>query len=497
MFEPKTDGTLKSLLKGCSELEEIISKKPWCDMIQEVMDKLDSDLAVPAPPAKDLPQDPEERSACELQMDELLDVELLTQLSGDEDRMGEVEEWLQACQEHARQFVKFVVQPKSKDSSKELLQGSALVRMPVRGKYWGLVYDTKSSGEASAQANARVPNFRKEHLKKCLHAALQARGATELEENGLVFVLDGWRSLDQLATSAMVGVDSGEAFTDRCKSSFTILYDEAKLADRKSLVRGLIQQTEGMLVYSRGALALQRRDRKVYRGTTNGSVIGPVEVANYNDQWLVMKKVKELMLGEHGKVLASHGCPDAAPKPDIKLKSQEVEPACWFSMPESWYAELLHSFELGGLLDCNPLDIDCALACIKQKVPYIGLALTETMAQAMEKQLTLKLWEAYQDQKSALFQTGLVALISNKSKKRGSAGSGGQSPQRKKGKGRGRGRGKASGTDGPEDRQSQDRQPQAEGAASANAKGGKKGRGGGTASDILRRLQEMDQGQKA
>ena len=39
-----------------------------------------------------------------------------------------------------------------------------------------------------------------------------------------------------------------------------------------------------------------------------------VEVANYHDQWLVTKKVKELMLGEHGKVLASCGCPDAAPK---------------------------------------------------------------------------------------------------------------------------------------------------------------------------------------
>ena len=72
--------------------------------------------------------------------------------------------------------------------------------------------------------------------------------------------------------------------TDRTKTTFQVIYDEKALSARKSITRELINQTEGLLVYSRGALDIQKQDRKVYPGSTQGTVLGAVEVPAYEEQ---------------------------------------------------------------------------------------------------------------------------------------------------------------------------------------------------------------------
>ena len=162
----------------------------------------------------------------------------------------------------------------------------------------------------------------------------------------------------------------------------------------------------------------------MYPGSTQGTVLGAVEVPAYEEQWLLSKRVKDAFLDEEGT--------RAAPKPALKQKDVEVEPACWFSMPECWYLELLRSFELGGLVECNPLDVYCPIACIKQKIPYVGLALTDALAQALEKQLTKILWNSYQDLNSPVYEAGLATLLGgSRGTKR--PGEDGQDPATKKG----------------------------------------------------------------
>ena len=219
------------------------------------------------------------------------------------------------------------------------------------------------------------------------------------------------------------------------------------------------------------------------------------------------KRVKDAFLGEDGTVLAGGSCPHAAPKPALKQKDVEVEPACWFSMPECWYLELLHSFELGGLVECNPLDVYCPIACIKQKIPYVGLALTDALAQALEKQLTKILWNSYQDPNSPVYEAGLATLLGGSRGTKRPGGEDGQDPATKKrGKGNAKG-GKAKGGKGKKKRRNEGETETS--AAGSAGKGRKKGAGtaeatnggqpaaGETAADILRKLQNMQGGEGA
>ena len=161
--------------------------------------------------AKDVPEDPEQREACEISLQTLLGEEQMTQIQNDETKMEEANSWFQACQEHVRCFAKFVVQTKGKDDLATILAASSLPKMPVKHKHWAILYDTKTSGESSSQPNCRVPQFRKDHFRKCVHACLKARGEDDMEANALVLVLDGWRSLDLMITNSLVTVENGEA----------------------------------------------------------------------------------------------------------------------------------------------------------------------------------------------------------------------------------------------------------------------------------------------
>ena len=160
--------------------------------------------------------------------------------------------------------------PEGKDDLATILAASSLPKMPVKHKHWAILYDTKTSGESSSQPNCRVPQFRKDHFRKCVHACLKARGEDDIEANALVLVLDGWRSLDSMITNSLVTVENGEAMTDRTKTIFQVIYDEKALSARKSITRGLINQTEGLLVYSRGALDIQKQDRIPWQHAGHG-----------------------------------------------------------------------------------------------------------------------------------------------------------------------------------------------------------------------------------
>ena len=65
-------------------------------MVQELLEKIDADLGVEKPMAKDVPEDPEQREACEISLQTLLGEEQMTQIGDDETKMEEANSWFQA-----------------------------------------------------------------------------------------------------------------------------------------------------------------------------------------------------------------------------------------------------------------------------------------------------------------------------------------------------------------------------------------------------------------
>lgn len=392
------DGLLKSILKASSSVEDIFASEKIVELTTEMMDALEAELH---PGSKEIsslvPLCPE---ACPT-LEELVGDAALAIAKADE-----LKEHLAHIKDYIARFVTFVVTSDSVSKSKQVLEGTVLPKFPVRNeKYWAIFYDTKSAGESSAQPGSRFPAYQKKTLKKEVHSALGAHGQEDLGESCIVMIMDGFRSLESQFSKDLVNVH-GDAMTKQ-RQTFQVAYDEKALRARKCLSRGLIAQVEGLHVYSTEPLTLQDRDRKTYMGSTHGTLIGPVAVVPYKDAWLVNKTTKDEMLGAEGKILAGGPCPDPVTLPDLG----EKVPASYHPMPMPYYAELIHSFQLGGCYDATCLDICFAMAALKNKMPYIGCVLTETAKEMMEGEVLRKTWAEFTTPGSELYDQSLTELL--------------------------------------------------------------------------------------
>ena len=470
IYNSVLDGRLKTVLKGSTNIEDLMASQKISELVSEMLESLEGEQN---PSGKDVVADRAlEQEEASVSLASLVASDLLE----DPERAKELEEHFRSIKEHTSRYVTFTPSEQSTTKTQQLLEATVLPRLPssTKGKYWAIWYDTKAQGESSAQPHCRVPAFQKATFKKRVQAALAAHQQDSLGDNTLVLAMDGMRRIDNELTSSIVRVD-GEAIA-RVKSTFHVAYDEKTLRARKCLTRGLVPQIEGLHVYGTEAVALQDRARKTYPGTTHGSLIGPVEVDPYKAGFLVSKECKEKMLGDHGKILAGGPCPAPTPLPDL----DEKVPASFYALPVAFYAEMVHSFELGGIYDATTMDCNFALACLQMKVPYVGSCLSEFACQVFEAEIVRQCWQEFMTPESELYDPSLHKLVNQKKastpgKSKGSKG---------RGKGRGRGRGKGKGEAVSE------ADVGGAGAGEGQGKGGSKGQ---TEAEIVKALAALGQ----
>lgn len=483
VYSKNIDGSLKSILKGNSNIEDVMASQKIAESTSELLEKLDAELN----PGKDksaaaLLQEDDMQGEASVSLECLVDTDLLE----NEETAKELQEHFVAVKEFVSRFITFTPAEQSVVKTQQLLEGTVIKKMPVKAKFWCVWYDTKTAGESSAQPHCRPPPYQKATFKKHLHAALAAHELTEMDEKVLVMCMDGFRSLESAISKDIVKAD-GDPMT-KSRTSYQIAYDERALRKRKCLNRGLVSQVEGLHVYSAENLVVSDRDRLTYAGSTHGSLIGPVEVAMYQDGFLVSKEVKEKMLGEHGKILAGGAC---SQKSELPSEIGAKLPCSYYSLPEAFYAEVLHSFEIGGVYDATCTDVMFALASVKAKVPYVGSCQSEFACQVLEAEVLRRVWKEFLAPDSQLYDPALHALVdstvtvdSNGQKGKGK-GKGGKGKSNRKGKKGGDGKPE----DGkPEDGKPDDAKPSAgKGAGKGKSKG--KSQGGSTEAEIMKALQ--------
>ncbi|CAK9022735.1 unnamed protein product [Durusdinium trenchii] len=459
VFSKALDGHLKTVLKGTTNIEDVMMSQKVADIVTELMLKLEAEINPGAVKSSALVPD-DDCEETKVSLESLVDSDLLE----DEDKARDLQEHFKAVQEYVGRFITFRVAEQSVLKTQQALEGTVLKKFPVRGKHWCIWYDTKVQGESSAQPHCRCPPYQKATFKKHVQAALAVRDQSELGEQTLVMCMDGFRSLEG-QFSKDLQQPSGDPMVKN-RTTFQVAYDEKALRTRKMLTRGMVSQVEGLHVYSSEGLSLQDRDRMTYHGSTHGSLIGPVIVAPFKEGFLLSRESKEKFLGDDGKILAGGACPSQTPVPDLGDKV----PVTYYSLPTVFYSEMIHSFELGGVYGSTCMDVSFALACLKSKTPYVGSCLSEFACQALEAEVIRICWKEFLTPESPLYDINLHKLVEDVNVKapKGKSGRGGKGG--KNGRSGKSGRGGQGGKSGADDT--------AEEGAGEGGKGGKGGQSG-------------------
>ena len=478
VFGKTLDPHFKTILKGGTNIEDVMLSQKVADLVSEILLKLEAEISPGKVKESVLAADDDEDPETKVSLESLVDSELLE----DEENAKELQEHLRAVKEYAGRFITFRPFEQSVLKTQQLLEGTVLQKFPVRGKYWCVWYDTKTQGESSAQPHCRCPPYQKATFKKHVHAAFQARGETEITEETLVMCMDGFRSLEAQFSKDLV-LPSGDVMM-KSRNTFQVAYDEKALRTRKCLTRGMVSQVEGLHVYSKEGLALTDRERKTYVGSTHGSLIGPVVVSPFRGGFLVSKECKEKMLGENGKVLAGGPCQGQGSLPgDI----EDMLPASFYSLPTAFYIEMIHSFELGGVYDSTCMDVNFALACLKSKVPYIGSCLSEYACEVLEAEVVRACWKEFLTPESELYDVNLHKLVDAQGTQGVKGAKGGKGKKGGK-KGTKKGDGKGDGEDPEPEEPGQG--TKGGGKPGKGSKGGKGGKGN-TEASIMQALASL------
>ena len=142
-----------------------------------------------------------------------------------------------------------------------------------------------------------------------------------------------------------------------------------------------IKQLEVAHIAAHAKISLPERQRKHYEGTSCGDTLTGVVMPDMVDEWSVTWKQKKDLLGKRNLILVGgkseqHGEQQAAER----RTDTTLVPVCYRRMPEKFYNELLWLFFGKLVIDLSPLDAKFALACLKARDGYVGIAFTETHA---------------------------------------------------------------------------------------------------------------------
>ena len=166
---------------------------------------------------------------------------------------------------------------------------------------------------------------------------------------------------------------------------------------RRSRVKGFLQLTEQLRIYTAKVLELPRVKRLHFSGTSKGLRVGPI-------LWKVPKTSKSQIYGLAGKVLAGGRTDNIELMPEF---SDGNLPVCWHTSHWSLYEELLHSFGAKMVLDFTCTDEVFCMAAVARRTPYIGVVWTEAHKAELEKRIAVCIWNKMLDSESPLYQVSL------------------------------------------------------------------------------------------
>ena len=232
---------------------------------------------------------------------------------------------------------------------------------------------------------------------------LDLLGTRQLPHNLHVVFLDGWRQLDNHLQPLFVNSEAEAIKKNR--TQLWNYYSEKKALRQRRPSKGLVPQMEGLHVFPATSLPVTDKPRLLYEGTCRGTTVGPIAVSQYDSQdvWKLAPGDKKAMLGKAGKILSSGGLTEGdptTPKPCLG----GLEPATFFGMPREYYAEIIHSFNVGFIINGAESDGLLALQCLLAQRPCISICLTAEHVSLLRGRVLELTWAEMTNPKSSIYE---------------------------------------------------------------------------------------------
>ena len=143
-----------------------------------------------------------------------------------------------------------------------------------------------------------------------MQAFCLARGdEDELRAGDMVIIGDGHRHGVEPHFHSAFKKSADNKAMDKSRARYFAAYDENSLAALRTATRGAttLDQVEIWNVFTRNPLALEKKDRKLFPGSSYGNFIGPVALLAYDKRWRIDSELKKKLLGPKGKDTSGWG----------------------------------------------------------------------------------------------------------------------------------------------------------------------------------------------
>ena len=401
VFSTKEDAAWRNALKGSIEIRELVQAEPFKGLLAEV-----EALVVKEKPAQEMLEEATASMEPVVSLEGFRDhisEDAAAKLSSDQ---AAALDFSRLCDKRVDQFWTSVVDGKTRLELKTALENTFLSSLALKPDENILLWvDSKVAGEASSHPHLRFPPFGNSVLQKPLQAVLEVLKSTQaLPSNMVVLISDGSRSIETPMSNQFKDLDNN--FLKKNHMVFYIAYEEDSLKERKP-TKGNIVQSEGLHMYvsDTNPPKIPDRPRCVYKGSTRGTLIGPVVVDQFSSPsvWKIDPKTKKEIYGP-AKPLTGGPCPDGnTPKPSINGQ----EPVTFHGMPRSFYKEILHSWSIGCVINATESDGLFTLESIIAQKPVISILHTADHGKHLRKRLRSLMWLEMLHPKSALYEASL------------------------------------------------------------------------------------------
>ncbi|CAE7487786.1 unnamed protein product [Symbiodinium sp. CCMP2456] len=263
----------------------------------------------------------------------------------------------------------------------------------VRGKdttWVGIFVDPAHIGEPATAAHARVAPCNQKYLKNILSSVLKTRDPqqTSLHPRDMFFLFDSGVHTHQQKMLQCIMNDEGHPMPAHHTKVY-IAYDENALRERRKTQRASLDQVEHLTIVTGEEFtsSMVQRPRRSFAGSNFGNVIGPVRLDAPGELWQLSVEEKLVIYGKYRMPVGGR--------------------------PEIFYQEMVASYNLTALIDCQVADGVLASLAAVERLPYIGFCLTETHLQKVKEVIVCRVLKEMVRPNSKVNESKLVEILAD------------------------------------------------------------------------------------
>lgn len=304
-----------------------------------------------------------------------------------------------------RAYVKLLPEPTTLEGVELAVKQSSVstIHGQERRNVFMIALSVDGLGEVAGRAPHRRPPVEFDVLRKLVQGALLGRGGhRESEESpvqvppgDIVSLHDGGRSQVQAMfmdlwkpTHKLLGTIVKHSAVDvKVKKVHVVLHEET-VRQLKTRVRGGNPYTLVHTATYTSEMELvpdmcPEKARSIYPGYNVGDALAFVNLEMYSKVWQAEVQKKRDIYGARMVTLKDSGDQDAGPAPN----KEDLQPVFYHQLPPDYHIEVIHSFNVVGVLDLTAGGGQLAQACLTKRIPYLGFGLTEVHVVELEKYL--------------------------------------------------------------------------------------------------------------